>query len=537
MAIYVIDTNTGDTLVLTQPGQDGSFGFQLKQGIYALHFVGEGYEELIKPLRITVDSNKEGIRLDGDLTLELAEKAVQVFEGEESQIQLRDDLYEGPAGEVLIVPIRAPRGSTLVVRTYQDSMLVGSDTLELDRRRTDLEIIPLPGISEVEIALVDEDGNIHRNRFTVVGTEAKAKHAEEQVYEEGQIVTPAGPGGLSSAGIALLELAGAVSGGDAIVLKQELSEHSDGALKDYLEKLDLEAEGIGTTEEFIKHLEEAAGPEGYSMNDVSQAMLESLGSDSEGENLEALVSQLRLEAGGALKEELENLDLEKEGITGRKALFEHLYERAVSLGYYKNEVDAMLSDVLANGDAELLRQLLIENSDGALKDYLLQLDLEEEGITNGGELLRHLEEVAEAEGFDMEDVRRAMLESLDHPLEVDRIYKELTGTTQGDLQEILKQLDLRKEGIYTVEELIEILIQKQAEKGYASLEIEQILSGLFPGQEDLILELGEKYGQDTSGKRNRGWPLILLVVAGGAGLIWFIILWWRRRDKQEELDN
>jgi len=180
---------------------------------------------------------------------------------------------------------------------------------------------------------------------------------------------------------------------------------------------------------------------------------------------------------------------------------------------------------------------LIENSKGALKNYLLQLDQEDEGITNVSELLRHLEEVAEIEGFAMEDVRKAMLESLQHPLEVDRTYRDLTAGTFGDLQEILKQLDLRNEGIYTVEELIETLVRKLAEQGAGCPEIEQILSEVFPDQANLIQELCEKYAQDTPGRTKIGWPLLLLVAAGGAGLIWLFIIWWRRRKKQEDQEH
>ena len=537
MAIYVIDTETGESVVQTQPGQDGNFGFRLKQGIYELHFRGEGYEELIRPLRITRDSNKEGIRLDDDLSLELEEQEMRVFEGEESQIQLRDELYEGPAGEAIAVPIRAPRGSTVVVRTYKDSVLVGSDTLVLERRRTDLEIVPLPGISEVEIEMRDEDGNIHRNSFTVLGTVPKGKDAEALMLEEGQLKDPVDPAIQSAVGITLLEQASKVSGGDAGLLKQELSDNSGGALKVYLQDLDLEAEGISSSEEFMKHLEEVANEKGFTMEEVSRAMLDSLGHDTEGEDVEVLISQLSRESEGALKEELEMLDLEKEGITSSKDLFTHLYTQADAKGYHKNEVDGMLSDVLAHGDAELLRQLMIENSDGNLKEYLLELDLEAEGITKAGELLRHLEEVPETKGFSMEEVRRAMRESLDHPLEVDRIHGELLGITHGDLNEILKQLDLRKEGIYTLRELLEVLSQKLAERGYDSREIEEILLELFPDQGDLIQELGKRYGQAESGIRKTGWPLILLFVALGVGLIWFIILWWRRRDREEDQDS
>jgi Tol biopolymer transport system component len=537
MNIYVVDTNTGDTLVFTRPGQDGDFGFTLKQGLYELHFAGEGYEELIRPLRIATTSNKKGIKLDEDITLALEEKPVKVFEGEESQIQLRDDRYEGVAGEVLNVPVRVPRGSTLVLRTYQDSVLVGTDTMEVDRRRADLEIIPLPGISEVEISLIDEKGNLHRNRIVVAGSEPEAEEGEPEVHEQGKGVPPADPSLESAAVITALELASEVSGEDPALLKQELTENADGALKDYMQELNLEAEGISTTSEFIKLLEEKAEPEGFSMEDVSQAMLESLGMGAEDEDVSALVAQWGLEAGGALKDELESLDLEREGITSHRELFEYLYEQAGPSSYPKNEVDAMLSDVLSHGDVELLRQLLVENSGGALNNYLHLLDLEDQGITNDGELLRHLEEIAEAEGFDMEDVRKAMLESLKRPLEVDRIHSELTRRSSGDVQEILGQLDLRQEGIYTVEELIETLYRKLADKGRGKVDIEQILSDLFPDQADLIQSLGQNYAQDADGRNKKAWPLMWVFAAVGAGLILLIILWWRRRDKQAEQEH
>jgi hypothetical protein len=320
------------------------------------------------------------------------------------------------------------------------------------------------------------------------------------------------------------------------LLKNQLSEHSEGALKDYVELLDLETEGISSVEDFVKHLEEAAEPNGFTLDEISKAMLESLAAEAEAEDLKALASQLTLEAEGTLKAELENLDLEQEGISSPKELFEHLYEQAGPMGYHNNEVDAMLSDVLAHGDAELLKQVLTENSEGALKEYLLQLDLEAEGITNEGELLRHLEEVAQAEGFDMEGLRKAMLESLDHPLEVDRLFEELLGSTDGVVNEILEQIDLRQEGIYTVEELIESLYREMVALGISKQEIEENLLELFPGHEALIQELGKQYGKDSAGNNKIGWPLILLFVAVGAGLIWLIILWWKRRDKQKDQD-
>jgi len=539
IAIYVVDTEKGDTLVHTPPGQDGSFGFELKQGIYELHISGTGYEDLIRPLSITPDSNKEGIRLRDDLTMEptMEEETMLVFEGEESQIQLREDSYEGVAGEVLEVPVRAPRGSKVIVNVYQDSVLVSTDTLEMERRRANLEIVPLPGQSEVELIMKDEDGNLHRNRFTLTGTLPAVEDVQEEMPEEEQGTSLTDPLPEGASALMLKEQAEQVSGGDVEKLKEKLSEHSEGALKEYLDQMDPEKEGIGSVEEFLKHLGEVAESEGFTMDDVSQAMIDSLEADAEAEDLVSLVSKLHQEAEGNLKTELQNLSTEKEGISSPKQLFEYLYEQAEASEYDKNEVDAMLSDVLAHGDAELLKQQLMENSQGALKEYLQQLDLESEGITKADELLRHLEEVAESEGFDMDAVRKAMLEALEHPLEVDRIYEELLESTDGEVNAILKELDLRKEGIYTIEELIEHLYQKLADLGYDQEEIEEILNSLFPDHKELIQDLGEKFSGKASGKQGLAWPLLLLFIAVGAGLIWFFILWWRRRDKKNEQDQ
>ena len=95
LAIYVIDKDGGDTLIYTAPTGEGAFALSLKQGIYELHFLGTGYEELIRPLQIISESNKEGITLADNVVLplvkeeaELTEEA-KLFEGDASPIKLK----------------------------------------------------------------------------------------------------------------------------------------------------------------------------------------------------------------------------------------------------------------------------------------------------------------------------------------------------------------------------------------------------------------------------------------------------------------
>ncbi len=499
MAIYVIDSDSGDTLIYTSPTEEGAFAFQLKQGIYELHFAGEGYEDLIRPLEITAASNKQGIPLGDNIELSLIKEEplaeeVELFEGEESQIKVKESQLEAVAGVPVAVTLTAPRGSTIIVRTYQDSILVATDTIVTEKRRTDLQIVPLPGESEVELEMIDKDGNIHRSLLTVAALIPEGESSDElapeeeafdeEAFDETMEQEATGAGAISNlqvGPVGVILLAETVSAGDADLLRLKLIENSDDPLKEYLEQLDLDSEGITSSEELIMHLQEEAKAGSFTMDELKEAVI------------------LSLDEVPATEQEL----------------FEYLYEEAAATGYSAHEVDALLADHLSDGKAELLLQQLKENSDGALLEYLEQLDMEAAGIQSSQDLLDHLEKVAETGVFTMDEARRAMLDSLETPLEVYRLYEDMLNSSEGMLREILESLDLQKEGIYTVEQLMDKLARELELKGVSKKEIEKILSG-------------------EKGESKTAWAPLALIVVAGAGLVWFIIAWWRRRKKREE---
>jgi len=446
-ALYIIDTDSGDTLMITTPTEEGAFAFQLKQGIYELHFKGEGYEELIRPLQITSVSNKQGISLQDNLVLSLVkeeeepEEEPEVFVGEESDIKLKQTQFEEVAGAALLVPVIAPKGSVLVVKTYQDSVLISTDTLVTEKRKTDLKIVPVAGTSVVELELIDKDGNIHRNSLIVVGSIAADEASQEVLMQDV---------------------------GD----EQEISQD-------------------------------------HPLNEVPVGIM---------------LLQMQDASEGPLHEVLMELDPEKEGIDSEQELFNYLYEESDAQGIDPKDIDLLLANTVSGSDAELLLQQLKEQASGPLKDHLKELDLEAEGIQNSEDLLKHLKRVAEAEGFSMEDVRKAMLESMEQPLEVCSLYEELLQSSDGTVREILESLDLREKEIYTVDQLISLISRELEERGVSKKEREKILKELF----------GEQYGRSESPKRKTPWPLLVLLPVAGAGIIWFIIAWWRRREEEEK---
>ncbi len=450
LEMFVIDLGSGDTIRYSVP-IDGSGAFQLDlaRGSYALHFQGEGYEELIRPLSITASSNKGGITLRDDIELKPMMVVPLVFQGDESLIRLKDTVYESVAGQSLAVPLRLEKGALLITSIYQDSVLVSVDSMVVESRRTDLEIMALPGTSRIELEMIDSDGNIHINGFTVIGREPAPVKPKVEPEAEPQVE------------MEVQETAAPWMAGPAGLLLMELREESEGDLHQALMVLDPEKEGFGTPQE-----------------------------------LSAL-----------------------------------LYGNADQGGYSKEEVDLLLAGAISGGDAVLLRQLLLENSEGPLQVCLEGLDLEEEGIRSPEELLRHLEEAAAETGFTMDDVRAAMIRALDHPLEAGQLYLDLLETAGGTVLEILQEMEVPGDGIYTVEELIEALYNALMARGYDADQAEAVLLEMFPGQTGFIEELIQQ-------EKGKGFPFTLAggIVAGGilALLLLLILLWFRRKRKEED---
>ena len=282
VSIYVTDSDSGDTIIYTSPTEEGAFAFHLKQGVYEIHFKGEGYEDLIRPLQITASSNKLGIPLDDKIELaliqeEIPEEKVELFEGKESKINLKESRVEGLAGVPLIIPLTAPRGSTIILRTYQDSVLVRTDTIVTEKRRTDLEIVPLNGTSEVELEMIDEDGNLHRNRIQVRGSIPPVKESMEEPVDVDRDTRDEGP---MEAELSIDE-----DGDDAGLLLQELTELSGEELLEYLKQLDLEAldlekEGIYTIEQLKERISRELELEGFSEKEIEQILSELFGVQS-----------------------------------------------------------------------------------------------------------------------------------------------------------------------------------------------------------------------------------------------------------------
>ncbi|MCP4309636.1 MAG: hypothetical protein GY790_00095, partial [Bacteroidetes bacterium] len=250
LEMFVIDPESGDTIKYSIPIEvDGSYTLNLAKGEYNLHFNGKGFHELITPLNINTSSDKEGITIDDVIELAMVKKEPMVIEGEESSIELKAAEYEGPIGVPLIIPVKVEKGSTLVMKVYQDSTLVSTDTIEVAKKRMDLEIIPLPGSSRIELEMTDSDGNIHRNSLTVTGNEpVPVKSRKERRQKEPVAEVVPVPGAEAPAA------SPAINDNSTEGLRLILLRENEGSIHDLLDTLDTGKEGIGTRGELFDYL-------------------------------------------------------------------------------------------------------------------------------------------------------------------------------------------------------------------------------------------------------------------------------------------
>jgi hypothetical protein len=318
--------------------------------------------------------------------MELApfKKEPLVFEGEESAIKLKELTYEGTVGMPLIIPVKAEKGSFLIMKIYQDSALVSTDSIEMDKKRMDLEITPLPGTSVVELEITDSEGNIHRNNLNVSGKEPvkfyKDPGQTKPEVAEAPIATAAVPAAVPAAILlsklqqdelcplhgTLMEtdlekegidsprllfehlylqadqgdyskedvdlmLAETIAGKDAVLLLKQLKENSEGPLNVYLAGLDLEKEGINTNEELLRQMEEAAVANSFTMEDVRSAMIRAMDHPLEAEQrYEELLEQ---------------------------------YEALTEKGFSNKEIASMLEEMFP-GHGELISELTGKGSGG-----------------------------------------------------------------------------------------------------------------------------------------------------------------------------
>ena len=186
-----------------------------------------------------------------------------------------------------------------------------------------------------------------------------------------------------------------------------------GSIENYLDRLDLRAEGIESLQGLIKNImDQAKMPgSGFNQEDAIALIAARLGRGTEiGEFLE----NMEMMADGALKSFLREViyekNLKEENINSVTGLIRYLNDNAEEEGYSAQDIRSLVLSLVVGQEISVLgiRTHLVDMAaEGPLKDYISTLYKNRLKITNMrtvGELIKHLNKNASDQGYSTDEV-------------------------------------------------------------------------------------------------------------------------------------
>ncbi|MFZ5942351.1 MAG: hypothetical protein ACOYXB_17425 [Bacteroidota bacterium] len=537
LLIYLIDTKTGDTLTLTQPDlSSGSFNFSVPEGLYNMVIRSEKYEDLIRPLRITSATSRDGLTLPDDLVLVEKPEPAKILTGPESRIVPDDTLYVVTSGKPLDIKMKVEKDSKLTAEWYSDSTLVRTNQYDLNSRKFTYTMRPKPGTNRLELKMTESNGDVSLRTVIVERKEAVVSDAGQGTKTSEPALTVSEEPDYSDVNRAL----------------ELLLEASKGELKKYLEEFDPEDAGTTTTPDLLTYLRKHAEMENFTPGDVDQAAARVIAGDDPEELLSALkagssenlkaalgladstlavpelitairnslpeqsVSDTELDkalgeainnsestaeklrqrligfASGDLKTMLEKTDTEAEGLVTENDLLDYLKENISRNGISLEELDNLLARMIADGDLNRLKQFMSENSREGLRDAVGLTIPGKDDVVSVESFMDHVRTYSSSNKFDEEDIFATLRKAVKAVPQTRLMLEELLKGTDGELLSFLKGIDPQSDSLYSVHDLTALLLKNAGDK-YSMEELITALTSLIhaAGPADLLARLRE----------------------------------------------
>ncbi len=410
VTVKVIDYQSRDTVTVTNASPEtGAFSFDVTAGQYDILIEGEDIQPATSSLLIPKDFKGKEIELDNAIEVALSEKPEEVSQPKiVDKIKLSDSTFYVTNNDVLNIEMTLERNSDLYVDIYHDSQYTGTDSLKIDRRKFTYSYKPVPGKNILKLKLVDEDGNLSYKDIVIVYNpekktpviKKKEPPKKETVTEKvtGQVPVPSNDMIIKQFQTSYIN--------QYIDQLKDLTENE--ALGNKLSNLDPAKEGITNLQELYDYLMKNTEAGGYEAKDVNN-LFTKLSQRTELLNL--LENLTKLSTGG-LRQALEDLDPEKEGLWNPIDLMNYLLKNTDKYGYSESDAMNLLFDYLEKEDLAEIMKVLIGTASGPLQELLIRLNLESSGIENINDLFNYLLAQAKYNNYTESDVIKLFLNLL-----------------------------------------------------------------------------------------------------------------------------
>ena len=578
--VTVIEKNSRDTIAVTYADPEtGAFTFTAAAGAYDLLVEGEGYESTTYGMEIPEDYLKKELALTSAILLRQSGHLMDMQPKIVDKIKVSDTLIYVDSNEPIEIPMTLERDSELDVDIYHQGKLHRFESHNIKRRRYVYTYVPVPGENLLRFKLTDRQGNLSYKDIRVIYTPAVLSaedslamlaaamaaetRSEDELEAYRQRLIKNAHGDLAAV-LQDLDLAAAgISSVDQLVkyLKEQAESHdyteadvdrlivitpfdelawtkqlhrnmtdaAEGDLKNVLEALNLEEEGIVSEEELITYLKTRAAENDYTPKDVDDLILKVLQIKYLSDYLDQLI---KICQDDSLRTALEDIDLNQAGLTNLTELYEHVLGQAETYGYHTGSANRLFAELVQHIDLQELIYHLAMVSSGDLQVLLVGLDPEAEGLENTSDLVMYLFDAAGKHDFTQEDVVGLLMDHLGQ-LDLKEIIEILISISAGDLQDVLININLERDNIHDLSDLFYYLLDQASSHDYTEDDVINLFLDLLKILEDESLadELSATISQDMdTGDRNFWYFWVL----GGLLLI-FVILFiaWRRKKYGE----
>lgn len=513
LLIYLIDQDTGDTIRIARPDlATQSFQLDAPRGEYDLLMRSKTFSDLTQKITISDSTSKSGFRIPGNIELATKPYVPLLLTGKDSRIIVEDTPLDAKAGQPAKIKLKLEKGSTLVVDHFVNGDLVETDTFAVDRTRFTYEFVPEPGENTIKFTMIEENGDRSIKSITVNAASTAPGTVTDELDKKER----------GDEGEPEIEIAAADSVYEQVqAYIDRLAGYAKGELKSTLDTLNAAKEKIESRQELYRFLE-SEGIDQRSLNDLRViSMLDN--------NTEELLKRLKQTSSGELYEYLVTIDPENLGITTAAELISHLRAESQSKGYKQEDIDHAIEKILESPSGlKKTRDELLTYAKGDLYKYIESLNLDSLGIYTSSALLDHLIE-SSGKAFQPE-LMIAVLSDMVTDRSLDSFVKHLVEKGPPGLADFLKGIDLKKEGIGSISELIAYLLKNADQLGISIDELELLIIELMAEftiapilDADPLLQIKERFSE--------------LVIIGGlllAGMFIFFIFFYRRKKNKEK---
>lgn len=514
------DTRTGKVVDQTHLNPDGTYSLDARSGEFDLKISGEGINTTSEKIVIPINNQGNIIAHSTTLTPSSVSHAI----AEEIPESSKEDVVTGPTFSIPVtsyevttneaIPIRldVERNTSLKVITQVDGKTQNIETLEMKRRRFVYLYTPKPGLNTLIFTLFNEKGDSTRREVFINYTAPP----QEKVLPPVNFIALsdsdrfAGTGSLTGGKLGdflkdtdfrkmefnsisdfydyLLQNAEAngyqvsdvnelmqkfLSQKDLNLFYDEMVSHASDSLVKTLKATNLRENKIFTADALMDHLFRNSGTSNYTLEELRAALYRIASLNRDPRDLLILFESYST---GKLNEKLGKMLQESNKYSDTKAVADDIIQSFIQNEFPAEELESMLKLAAADINMHFLSQSLIFISSDNLKQTLLDLDLEKQGISNSRELISYLMQTADTRNYS----RQELLENIDKIRKdpyyfVDLFRKMLAEKATGSLKEFLQEIDIRHLKLDTYEQLISYLLAQSQFQDFNREMIYQLL--------------------------------------------------------------